>query len=118
MLAGSGLASSNGSAGGVPELAEALSAAFRGIALTGETPVAWVQTDLDDNLRFAPGFVLLTDRRLLSFPAATGGVAAKPSAWLLNAGVSGVAQDHAGLGRLELFEGDARPARWRYTSVQ
>jgi ATP-binding cassette subfamily B protein len=119
MLAGSGLASSNGATAGAAEPPGPLLAAFRTVAQAGETPVAWIETDLDQQLRFARGYVLLTDRRVLSYPTATaGGHAAEPSTWLINAGLTIVAHDHAGLGVLELFEGDKRLAKWRYTSVQ
>jgi len=119
MLAGSGLASSNGTAAASSEPPGALLGTFRNVAQAGETPIAWIETDLDEDLRFARGYVLLTDRRLLSFlPTKVGGRAMEPSTWPVNAGLTVVAHDHAGLGGLELFEGERRLARWRYTSVQ
>ena len=47
MLAGQGLASPNGSGTDATQLPEPFQAAFRASALAGESPVAWVQTDLD-----------------------------------------------------------------------
>ena len=84
MFVGKGLESSNGSA----DLDGAFPAAFRGrfrdAALSGENPVAWLSLDLDGNLRFASGLVVLTDRRLLSFPPAENGSSAKDVlAWSL-----------------------------------
>jgi ATP-binding cassette, subfamily B, bacterial len=119
MLAGSGLASSNGAAAAASDTPGPLLAAFRNVAHAGETPIAWVKTDLDEELRFACGYVLLTNRRLLSFPPTrVGGGTTEPSAWTVNGSLTVAAHDHAGLGGLELFESERRLARWRYTSVQ
>src|SRR5262245_14385747 len=120
MLAGQDLASKNGSAVDGGQLPEPFKAAFHGSALAGESPIAWVETDLDVDLRFAHGLVLLTDRRLLSFPPATNGavLSSKASEWNISPTHSVTAHEHAGLGSLELFEGEAQLARWRYTAVQ
>src|SRR3954471_5207709 len=120
MLAAQDLASKNGSAMGSDELPEPLNAAFRRSVLANESPVAWVQTDLDAELRFASGLVVLTDRRLLSFlPIANGASRSdKPDEWALAPTLSVRAHEHAGLGSLELFEGETRLARWRFTAVQ
>src|SRR5581483_1724627 len=120
MPAGQDLASKNGSLGDEGQLPEPFSAAFRNAALAGESPVAWLETDLNAELRFARGLVLLTDRRLLSFPPDTNGNRASSNVaeWTVAPTLSVLAHEHAGLGALELFEGETRLARWRYTAVQ
>src|SRR5437762_1326252 len=119
MLAGKGLASANGLGTEANELPERFDGAFRASALAGESPVAWVQTDLDAELRFDHGLILLTDRRLLSFSSAANAASLSTnSAWPIAPTLSVTAHEHAGLGSLELFEGETRLARWRYTAVQ
>src|SRR6478752_6181096 len=120
MLAGQDLASKNGSAAEASQLPEPFNAAFRGSALAGESPVAWLETDLDADLHFAFGLVLLTDRRLLFFPPRANGAAvtSKVLEWTVAPSLSVTAHEHAGLGSLELFEDEKRLARWRYTAVQ
>src|SRR2546425_13073590 len=106
MLAGQGLSSSNGSAANGSQLPEPFNAAFRSSALAGELPVAWVQTDLDAELRFTNALVLLTNRRLLSLPTADGSPQSpKQLEWTVAPTLSVIAHVHAGLGSLELFEG-------------
>ncbi len=76
----------------------------------GETPIAGVELDLDANLHFAPGVILVTDRRLL---AKTGG--ADWQEWPYRQLLTLVHHDHAGVGTLELLDANARLGSWRYT---
>jgi len=118
MFVGKGLESSNGSADANGSLPEAFRGRFQAAALAGESPVAWLSLDLDSNLRFAAGLVVLTDRRLLSFPPAENGAQGRDvSTWPLAETTALEVDEHAGLGTLELFRGDLRLARWRYTAA-
>src|SRR6185369_3185364 len=77
-------------------LPDSVAARFRQHALAGENIVAWFQTDLDQNLRYEPGYVLLTDRRLISF---TGSKSANGFAdWPIGPAFTLQAHEHAGLG--------------------
>ena len=77
----------------------------------GESPLAFIETDLDQRLHFRPGLIVLTTRRLLAqAPGET-----RWSAWPLRTGMSLLQHDHAGVGTLELHEGKKRLACWRYT---
>src|SRR5574343_143750 len=76
----------------------------------GETTQAWLEIDLDHRLKFASGLVLLTNRRLLA--RAPG--EADWQEWPLQASLRLNHQDHAGVGRLALVNGQGRLATWRY----
>ncbi|MGN6703933.1 MAG: ABC transporter transmembrane domain-containing protein, partial [Burkholderiaceae bacterium] len=75
-----------------------------------ETVLACLETDLDGALRFAPGLLAVTDRRLLALDAdgAFGEWTWRPDLALTH-------HDHAGVGTLELHDAHARLASWRYT---
>ncbi|MDM0011323.1 ABC transporter ATP-binding protein [Variovorax sp. J22P168] len=80
-----------------------------------ENVLATFAVDLDDQLRFQPGLLALTENRLLARDAA--------GAWTEWAipGDGGLAlywSDHAGVGTLELHDGQALRARWRCTLAQ
>jgi ATP-binding cassette subfamily B protein len=89
----------------------------------GETPLAWFEPDLTSHLHYAAGLVILTDRRVLSFEWDHGARPnAKPPAtpktyrdWPLSEGLTAASSDHAGIGTLELLNGDGMVAYWRYT---
>src|SRR5262245_55086127 len=72
MIAGKGLESSNGSLGSADGLPEPYKSRFQKSALEGEKPIAWIRTDLDSDLRYSDGLVLLTDRRLIAFAPVNG----------------------------------------------
>ena len=88
---------------------------------TQENVLGTLLVDLDSALQFAPGALVLTDRRLLSRNA-TG---AWSSLFLQNAANQPVQQldlrhfDHAGVGTLELHDAPGEPSRrlasWRFT---
>jgi ATP-binding cassette subfamily B protein len=81
---------------------------------SGETLLGWLEVDLDKQLRFSPGLMAVTDRRLL---AKTGADAAW-QAWDYRPGLALHHHDHAGVGTLELHDATCRLAAWRYTLGQ
>jgi ATP-binding cassette subfamily B protein len=76
-----------------------------------EEVLASLELDLDAALRFAPGIVLLTDRRLLARAPEDSGF----REWPLRSGLELQLHDHAGAGALELFDGPVRVYVWRFT---
>ena len=76
-----------------------------------ERLLAALEPDLDAQLGFADGLVLLTDRRLLA--RAPG--EADWREWPVDGGRELHLRDHAGVGHLELFDGRTRLAVWRFT---
>jgi ATP-binding cassette subfamily B protein len=80
----------------------------------GESVLAHFETDLDAELRYASGLVVLTDRRVLAACARAGG----EIEWRffdLDARFRLVRQDHSGIGTLSLFDARRRIFAWRYT---
>jgi ATP-binding cassette, subfamily B, bacterial len=77
----------------------------------GEQVLAWTEVDLDAGLRFSPGLLAITDRRLL---ARTGADVAWQD-WPYRQGLVLDNHDHGGVGSLELRDDDGRLACWRYT---
>ena len=76
-----------------------------------ENVQAVLQVDLDTQLRFVRGLMVATDRRLLSrLPGETAW-----RSWDYRAGLEIEHRDHAGVGQLELREGPALLASWRFT---
>jgi ATP-binding cassette, subfamily B, bacterial len=80
----------------------------------GENLVAWLLVDLDEQLSFAQGVVVLTERRLATW-ASSGGV---PREWAYRPDLILQSTDHAGVGSLELVDATMRLACWRYTLTQ
>ncbi|MDQ7969316.1 MAG: ABC transporter ATP-binding protein [Oxalicibacterium faecigallinarum] len=76
-----------------------------------ETVLARLTLDLDGNLRFVRGEVVLTSQRLLG---RTGNDALWQQ-WALQPDFSLRHHDHAGVGTLELHDSSAKLANWRYT---
>jgi ATP-binding cassette, subfamily B, bacterial len=76
-----------------------------------ESPLACLEIDLDAQLRFQPGLLVVTERRLLV--KAPGDHEWKE--WPLRQDLQLVHHDHAGVGSLELHDGSGRLAHWRYT---
>lgn len=76
----------------------------------GEQLLAWVELDLDSQLRFGSGLVALTSQRLLA-----SGHDADWQSWPLHAALHLQHFDHAGIGTLTLSDASARCAHWRYT---
>ncbi len=84
-----------------------LTAALRG----DERPLSWFEGDLDGQLRFALGLVVLTETRFISLDA-DGAV----RSWNLEEIASLRAREKSGLGTLDLAGPEARLACWRYTA--
>lgn len=96
-------------------LPESVVTRFQAHAQADEYVVAWFQTDLNQDLRYEPGYVLLTNRRLISF---TGFESSNGFAeWPIGPAYTLHAHEHAGLGSMELVEGQRRIDRWRYTAA-
>ena len=80
--------------------------------LAGEEKVlAWLEIDLNKQLRYSPGLLIVTSQRLLA-------KAADDEQWQdhpYSEGRKLTRRDHSGVGSLELFGADARLAIWRYT---
>jgi ATP-binding cassette subfamily B protein len=79
-----------------------------------ERPVASVELDLDDRLRYAPGLLVLTERRLI----AAGPDRSAWRSWPLQGDQVLELSDHGGVGSLELRDANARIAIWRFTLGQ
>lgn len=79
-----------------------------------ETVLAWIDLDLDDNLRYASQPLVLTNHRLL---VRTAGQSAWHS-YPVQPGFSLHHHDHAGVGHLDLNGPEGRLAAWCYTLNQ
>ena len=79
-----------------------------------EKIVTWLELDLDTALKFSRGLIVATDRRLL----AKNSDGQDWTSWEYYAGLTLKHQDHAGVGSLELQDGQSRLAYWRYTLAQ
>ncbi len=77
----------------------------------GESVIACLELDLNLQLRFTQGIVVLTDRKLL---AKAAGDAAWQS-WEFHPGLQLEHRDHAGVGTLDLRDQNGLLARWRHT---
>jgi len=77
----------------------------------GETVLAWLEIDLDEQLRFAPGLIVLSSRRLLAKTASDDDWKSHP----FGDGLKLARHDHSGVGTLELLGAQKRIAIWRYT---
>ena len=80
--------------------------------LPQENALAWLEVDLDANLHFVPGLLIVTDQRLLF---AQSDPTSGWSAWPLAAGQALRHTDHAGVGSLILEDATQQIARWRFT---
>ncbi len=82
--------------------------------LADENALTWLEVDLDAQLYFSSGLVVVTEKRLLA--------KADPQStwqdWPLEPGLNLLHHDHAGVGSLELVSSEAMLARWRYTLGQ
>ena len=76
-----------------------------------ENLLAWVEIDLDQRLKFHPGLVAATDRRLLARNADDTGW----ESWVYGPQLTLNLSDHAGAAVLELHDDTARLAVWRFT---
>jgi ATP-binding cassette subfamily B protein len=76
-----------------------------------ENVQAWLETDLDTQLYFASGLVVVTNKRLL----ATSGRDKPWQEWFYRPGLTLARYDHGGIGSLELLDENSLLAHWRYT---
>ena len=83
-------------------------------ARLGSAPVqAWLELDLDEQLRFGAGLLVVTADELWSL---TGeGSDAGLRHWALDQDIALLNSDHNGVGLLELVQDGRRIAAWRYT---
>src|SRR6185437_11212885 len=85
----------------------------------GERLLCWFTPDLNTQLHYAEGLVVLTDRRLLAAEPGDGTLAgadrAEWACWELVPDLALSLRDRAGLGTLELRDSRARLAHWRFT---
>ncbi len=75
-----------------------------------ENVLAWIETDLDSELRFSKGIVIVTNQRLLA-KMYTSEIW---HSWSYRQGLLLTHRDYAGIGCLELFDAHARLMYWRY----
>lgn len=75
-----------------------------------EKVLAWIETDLNTQLHFAEGVVVVTNKRLLAKMADDE----TWQEWHYQQGLLLTQRDFAGVGCLELFDAHARIAIWRY----
>lgn len=96
--------------------------------LPGESPLAWFEPDLNSDLHYSEGLVVLTDRRVLNFTprsgdaprthSAEGGRLVLTAAHPLGPKTRFEAREWGGVGRLDLADDDRRIDSWRYTAAR
>jgi len=79
-----------------------------------ENVLAALEVDLDHQLRFVPGLVVVTSQRILS--RANGDTAWQH--WSLRGGMDIQLHDHAGVGHLDLLDAEGLLNTWRFTLGQ
>jgi len=79
-----------------------------------ENVLAWLEVDLNAQLHFSLGLLIVTDQRVL-FASQDGGLNPAWSSWTLVAGMKLTHSDHAGVGTLSLIDDTHRIASWRVT---
>lgn len=79
--------------------------------LPDESPLSGLELDLDGELVFARTALILTERRLLACREDEK----KWQQWVIAPDWQCRVSDHAGVGRLEVFDSQGRLAVWRYT---
>jgi ATP-binding cassette subfamily B protein len=80
----------------------------------GENVVSVLEVDLDHQLHFSKGLVLLTERRVMA--RAPG--QEQWSTWDYRDGMVLAHHDHAGVGHLELLDAGGRLGKWQFTLGQ
>ncbi|MCI2807873.1 cyanophycin metabolism-associated ABC transporter [Eoetvoesiella caeni] len=76
-----------------------------------ERVLAWLELDLDSQLRYSRGLLVVTDSRLLAKASADSDW----EEWAYSPGLALNQYDHAGVGTLELQNAQERLMRWRHT---
>lgn len=101
-----------------------LPADFRGIVETqlaaDESPLSWFELDLNNNLRYARGLLVLTNRRLLAVDSAEMDGRNAPEGLSLQSFPLTTIQnmrvkEQTGLGILEICDTENLPKEWRFT---
>lgn len=103
----------------LPTLPEVWRSAALAQLENGEVIHGWFETDLDENLRFVEGLVLLTDRRVMTTQPGSGKGTVEGAIWRsvrLSDAATLRAKERNGLGILELMNANGRLAVWRYTA--
>ena len=77
----------------------------------GENVLAWLEVDLNDELKFKKNLVILTDQRVIS----TDETQKSWNFYPVSSDLSLRVMDHAGVGTLALHQGARRLAAWRFT---
>ena len=77
----------------------------------GENVLAWLEVDLNDELRFKKTLLILTDQRVFSTDEAQKSWNSSP----LSPDLTLRVLDHAGVGTLSMHQGATRLAAWRFT---
>jgi ATP-binding cassette, subfamily B, bacterial len=95
----------------IPDLPPAWALPVESHLALNEQILAWLEVDLNAQLCFSSGLLLLTDQRLL----ARDNQEAAWQEWPYRQGLSLQRNDHAGVGSLELLDLAGRLADWRYT---
>jgi ATP-binding cassette, subfamily B, bacterial len=89
---------------------------------TGETPLVWMEFDLDEQLHYARGLVVLTDRRLLSVGPITETLKSGDNQedsfrfWPIDSSLTLSTKEHFGTGILELLGPEKILYHWRFTA--
>ena len=104
--------SSNGTAGLPIPLEKASSERLE----PGESVLAWLETDLDQTLRYGQQFVALTNRRLLAFTHVDGNLVSNDSR--LGRDTLLKVSENGPVGTLEVVNPAGQLAHWRYTVRQ
>lgn len=87
----------------------------------GEPILAWFEPDLNAQLQYTSGLVVLTGKRVLSysFDGEPGeNTVLEHRAWQITPESTLSAKDQGGLGRLELVDSTGTLATWRYTTAR
>lgn len=99
------------------KLPAAWQAALKAALASGEQPLGWLETDLDDSLRYREGLLALTSRRLLAFTAGdTGKTSGAASEFTLHPALDLTQSEQKSVARLELFDETGRLAKWNFTT--
>ncbi len=80
----------------------------------GESVIACLELDLNLQLRFDQGVVILTDRKLLAKAAGD----TQWRSWVFHPGLVLAHRDHAGVGTMDLCDENGLLARWHHTLGQ
>ncbi|NRR29574.1 ATP-binding cassette domain-containing protein [Oxalobacteraceae bacterium] len=98
----------------LPELPTAWRTEAQAQLSKGENVVSALEVDLDAQLHFSKGIILVTEGRILARAPGQEGW----KNWAYRKGMTLKHHDHAGVGHLELLDQQGRLAAWRFTLGQ